>query len=151
MTDLLTAEEQRRALRALGVRRPGPQKKPRVVKLTSEHKEQTLLFQWAMRNYVAYPALESLFAIPNYARISPRWGKYMKDEGKRAGVPDVVLPVARGEFSALYIEMKVKPNSVSPEQTMWHQRLRDNGNKVAVCWSWEEARDCILQYLNTTN
>lgn len=113
----------------------------------SEHDEQCLLFAWAEVAANRTPELNLLHAIPNYARVSPRWGAWMKAEGKRAGVPDVVLPVPRGAHAALYIELKVKPNKVSPEQIAWHERLRAAGNRVEVCWSWVEAREAIEDYL----
>jgi hypothetical protein len=124
-------------------------KKPKPVRLTDEHTEQSLLFAWSAVAAGSRPELASLHSIPNFARVSPRWGAWMKAEGKRAGVPDVHLPVARGPYSSLYIELKVAPNKVSPEQLVWHDRLRALGNRVEVCWSWIEARETIERYLDS--
>jgi len=125
---------------------PTKLRKP-VVRLTNEHAEQCLLFAWAEIAAIRNPSIGLLFAIPNYARVSPRWGAWMKAEGKRAGVPDICLPVPRGIYAALYIELKVKPNRVSPEQAVWHERLGAAGNRVEVCWTWIEAREAIEAYL----
>ena len=115
--------------------------------LTSEHTEQCLLFQWAGYAANQNPELKLLFAVPNFARISPQWGAWMKAEGKRAGVPDVILPIARGGYHSLYIELKVGKNKPSPEQMGWISALNAYGNQVCVCYDWEAAKDVILEYL----
>lgn len=124
---------------------PRPQRK--AVKLTTEHAEQALLFQWAEAAKAQIPELELLHAIPNFAKVSPRWGAWMKAEGKKAGVPDVHLPVARGEYASLYIEMKVPPNKETPAQIVWRERLNAAGNMAVVCRSFDEARGLIVGYL----
>lgn len=116
--------------------------------LVSEHTEQVWLFQWASNATVGYPELASLFAIPNFARLTPRWGAYMKAEGKRAGVPDICLPVARKPWHALYVELKAGKNKCSPEQTAWHSLLGSQGNCVLVCYGFEAAKKAILEYLS---
>lgn len=126
-----------------------PKAKP--VRLTDEHTEQCFLMQWCEVSTGRLPELAAVFAVPNFARVSPRWGAWMKAEGKRAGVPDIILPVPRGPFASLYIELKVKPNRVSPEQLIWHERLRRLGNRVEVCWTWHEARLVIEGYLALSN
>jgi hypothetical protein len=126
---------------------PKKPKKP-AVRLTDEHHEQCMLFAWADVAKARTPELWLLHAIPNYARVSARWGAWMKAEGKKAGVPDIHLPVPRGRFASLYIELKVKPNRVSPEQIAWHERLWKAGNCARVCWSWIEAREVIESYLS---
>jgi hypothetical protein len=71
----------------------------------------------------------------------------MKAEGKRAGVPDIHLPVPRGNYASLYIEMKVPPNKETAAQMVWRQRLNDAGNLAVVCQSWESARDVLVNYI----
>jgi hypothetical protein len=113
----------------------------------SEHDEQVALFAWAQIESTKRPELALLFAVPNFARLSPRWGAYMKAEGKRAGVPDVCLPVPRGRFGALFIEMKVGTNTPSNIQEVWIEALHAAGNYVAVCYSFDNARGVITNYL----
>lgn len=116
-------------------------------KLTSEHAEQSLLFQWADLAKGQHPELELLHAIPNFAKVSPRWGAWMKAEGKKAGPPDVHLPVPRGRYASLYVELKIPPNKETEAQKLWRERLNAAGNLSIVCLSWEAARDAILEYL----
>jgi hypothetical protein len=61
-----------------------------------------------------------LFAIPNGgARHKAIAGK-LRAEGVRAGVPDICLPVPRGEYHGLFIELKrPKGGHVSEEQEAW--------------------------------
>src|SRR5690242_17575374 len=107
-----------------------------------------MLFAWADVAANRTPELKLLHAIPNYARVSPRWGAWMKAEGKRAGVPDVHLPVRKGVYSSLYIELKVKPNKESATQRIWRESLNDAGNLAVLCYGWLEARDVLEAYVN---
>jgi len=72
----------------------------------------------------------------------------MRAEGAKAGVPDLSLPVARGGWFGLFIEMKFGRNKTTPAQDWWIEKLRGQRYRVAVCYSFEEARDLILAYLS---
>ena len=98
-----------------------------------EHHDQVALFRWAAWNLARYPELEWMYAVPNAAKRSPRQGAYMKAEGLKAGVPDICLPVARGGYNGLYIEMKIKGNKPTEKQLEWHVALREQGYRVEVC------------------
>ncbi len=110
-----------------------------------EHDNQVALFSWAA--YDKRPELGLLYAVPNSAKRSPRQGAWMKAEGLKAGVPDIVLPVARGGYHALYIELKVKGRKPTPDQLGWQARLNEAGNLAIVCYGWTEAREVIERYL----
>ena len=114
----------------------------------SEHLEQKALIQWANLNLKIYPELSLLFAIGNSGHRSPITGARLKEEGVRAGVPDLCLPVARGPYGSLFIEMKRRMGGiVSPQQRKWIKALREAGNKVEVCAGFIAARDEIIEYL----
>lgn len=113
-----------------------------------EHEHQKALFQWANNMGRVHPELSLMFAVPNAGKRSIRLGVYMKAEGLRAGVPDIVLPVARKGFHALFIEMKApKTGKMQPEQIEWQGRLNMAGNLAITCFGWEAARDRIKEYL----
>lgn len=123
----------------------------------TEHQHQVALFQWAAMNEKKYPELALMFAVPNAARRSPRQGAWMKAEGLMAGVPDICLPVSRGKYHGLYIEMK-KPNitktgkvsmakKTTSNQDGWHEKLREHGNRVEVCYGADAAINVIEKYL----
>lgn len=101
----------------------------------SESTEQTRLFQWARMQQGRWPELRLLYHIPNGGSRHRLEAIHLKQQGVRAGVPDLCLPVARDGCHGLYVEMKrSKGGRVSPEQ-------------VAVCQGWEMASEVILRYL----
>jgi hypothetical protein len=71
----------------------------------------------------------------------------MKAEGKKSGMLDLCLPVANEKYHALYIEMKWGKNDLSIEQKQWVRDLVEEGNAVAKCWSFDEAKEVIKDYL----
>jgi len=93
----------------------------------------------------------NIFAIPNGGQRHALVAGKLKQEGVRAGVPDifVAIPVFDDNpcYGGLFIEMKIKPNKVSPLQHAWLDRLAKHWYKVEVCWSFEEAQQAILSYL----
>ena len=60
---------------------------------------------------------------------------------------DIFLPHPVEKYSGLFIEMKFGKNRLTKEQKEWIDRLTQAGYKCAVCYSFEEARDNILNYL----
>lgn len=117
----------------------------------TEAQEQRELFRWARLARGRYPELQLMYHIPNEGRRSVATGARMKAEGLRPGVPDICLPVARGGFHALYIEMKrAKRGRVSEEQHAWLAALERAGNRAVVCRGWDQAREVIIDYLEMT-
>ena len=112
-----------------------------------EHDNQVAVFKWAALNEKKWPELAVLYAIPNAAKRSPRLGAYMKAEGLRAGVPDIHLPVPRGTYAGLFVEMKAGKSKPTPSQNEWHERLRVLGHRVEVCYGWPSAVNVIEKYL----
>ena len=113
----------------------------------SEHEEQAAVFAWADAAEVEHPELRMLYAVPNGGHRHPAVAAMMKAEGQRAGVPDMCLPVARGRWHSLYIELKVRPNKPTAEQVDWIERLRYYGNSAIVCYGAQEAINAIMAYL----
>lgn len=115
--------------------------------IPSEHTQQTLLIQWADLVTGQYPELRLLFAIPNGGARSARAGAALKREGVKAGVPDLCLPVARRIWHALYMELKAGDGRLSDRQKQWIDDLHNEGNLVAVAYSFEEAKGILIDYL----
>ncbi len=114
----------------------------------SESTEQTHLFQWARMQQGSYPDLRLLYHIPNGGSRHRLEAVHLKQQGVRAGVPDICLPVAKCGCHTLYIEMKrITGGRVSSEQAEWIKALMAQGHMVAVCQGWEMARDVIMNYL----
>lgn len=127
-----------------------PMKKPKADELPvpTEGEEQEALFEWADRLVFKYPELTLLHHIPNEGKRSEFYGARLKREGMKTGVPDIHLPVARGKYHSLYIELKRIRGSVTTEaQKTWQKLLLKYGNAAYICYGWEEARERIEEYL----
>lgn len=113
----------------------------------SEHGHQAALFCWANLNKHIHPELALMFSVPNGGLRSTKTASRMKAEGVRPGVPDIFLPVARGNYHGLFIEMKNERGHVTAEQRKWLNDLRAQGYAVEVCFSWEAAVNILCVYL----
>lgn len=114
---------------------------------TSEHDEQVALFQWIFMQLNKYPELNNIFAIPNGGHRHKLTAIKLKKEGVRAGVLDIFLAYPKGKYHGLFLEMKVKNNRLQDNQKEWINRLEPAGYKCVVCWSWLDAKQAILEYL----
>ena len=128
-----------------------------LAKSGTEDGHQAALFCWAADSVGKYPQLRWLFAIPNGGSRHIVEATKMVAAGTRAGVPDLMLPCAAASFykvkyAGCFIEMKIekrrnqKDGGLSEEQIEWIVKLREI-YYVAVCYSWEEARDVLINYL----
>lgn len=113
-----------------------------------EDVEQTCLFRWAAYQCGAYPVLRKMYHIPNGGKRGKAEAARFKAQGVKAGIPDIHLPVARGGYHSLYIELKrLEGGTVSKEQKDRIADLREEGNRVEVCKGWEDAAQVIIDYL----
>lgn len=114
----------------------------------TESVEQISLFRWAHFSRGKYPELALLHHIPNGGTRSKSEAGRFRAEGVKAGVPDICLPVARGGYHGLYIEMKRrKGGRLSADQAEWIEALMREGYVAAVCRGWQEAQALIERYL----
>lgn len=114
----------------------------------TESAEQQCLFRWAAYQSATWPELRLLYHVPNGGKRGKAEAARFKAEGVKAGVPDVVLPVARGTWHGLYVEMKRQRGGVvSADQKGWLAALEEQGYKAVVCKGWEAAAEAIMAYL----
>lgn len=114
----------------------------------SEHTEQAALLDRVRLYTPRCPALGLLYAVPNGGHRTAATAARLRAEGVLRGIPDLHLPVARRDFHGLWIEMKVKGGRVSPHQQDYIDRLRQEGHKVAICFSQEAAWETLCWYLD---
>ena len=112
-----------------------------------ESDEQQNLFTWAKMMQAQHPELLLLHAIGNGGKRNVIEATRMKREGVKAGVSDIFLPVARGGYHGLYIELKVKGGRVSVDQQWWIAETTKQGYLAKVCYGWAEASRTIKEYL----
>ena len=71
----------------------------------------------------------------------------MKSKGVKRGVPDLCLPVPRGGYHGLYIELKAPGGRVSEDQRWWIRELGAQKYAAVSCIGWRAAADMIEKYL----
>ena len=67
--------------------------------------------------------------------------------GVKSGVPDLCLPIPRGQYAALYIEMKTLTGRATEEQNWWGEHLAAHGSFWEVCHGWQSAVRVLEWYL----
>lgn len=117
--------------------------------MTQEDKEQIAIIQWSVLSRPNYPELKLLHHIANERKCSPQQGQFLKRKGVKPGVPDLCLPVARGGYHGLYIELKRAVGGIlSDEQKWWIDELISQGYAAIVCHGADEAIRAIKEYLS---
>lgn len=95
-----------------------------------------------------YPGVLFLH-VPNEGRRTPFEQFKFKWLGGKAGFPDFMIFVANKHGNGLAIEMKVKPNKPTDAQKAWLAALHNRNYVAEVCFSFEEAKIVIDNYLKT--
>ena len=126
-----------------------PNVKTRAAPTQWEAAEQETLFTWASYQLGTFPELDMLYHVPNGGSRNKFEAAKLKRQGVKAGVPDIVLPVARDGFHGLYIELKYGKNKPTEDQKKWIARLKEQGYKAITCYGWREAAGVIENYLRT--
>lgn len=120
-------------------------RKPKV-KPKSEHDIQSE-FIAAFRS--KYPRFENiLFAIPNGGKRHITTAMKLKREGALSGVPDVFFAYPNFPYPGLFLEFKAGKNKTTPKQDTVINDLRKFGYVVEICYTCEDAMNCIDNYLN---
>ncbi len=127
-------------------------KSPRVLTrapaVDYEGMEQKALFSWlAIRHPVAG---KLAFHVPNGGHRLKGVAAKLKGQGVKAGVSDLVLPMARGGYFGLFIEFKATPPHdavVSPSQHSFLQGVELQGYLGIVCRGLNAAMEVIDGYM----
>jgi hypothetical protein len=129
----------------------------RISKPNTESSHQQALFCWAALNQNIYPQLRYMFAIPNGGQRDKITAGKLKAEGVKSGVLDIFLPYPEldtlNPYCGLFIEMKIdkyrnrKNGGASDDQLEYLQYLNNTGYKAILCYSWFEAKEAIVSYL----
>lgn len=118
-------------------------------KLT-EAQHQSNVIKWSQQPSIRakWPELAMLLHIPNGGTRDAIEGRHLKQAGVKQGVPDLCLPVPRGRYASLYIELKTETGRASEAQKWWIEHLNDAGNFAEVCHGWESAVRVLEWYLS---
>lgn len=123
---------------------PAKRKKPSY---EESHIQQALVrwFDGVAREHNIDP--EYLMAFPLQGHRSAANGARMKAEGMRKGTLDLHLAIPRGQYHALWIELKTATGKLSPSQREMIARLRTQGYAAGGAWGLDDAKRYILAYL----
>jgi hypothetical protein len=106
-----------------------------------------------------YPEFKPYFiAIPNAQKreikTDKKGRKYVPSankqiaEGMKAGVWDIFIAIPKGKNHGLWLEMKIKPNKLSPLQQQFYTDIRKMDYACEVIFSFEQFKTCIDWYMN---
>lgn len=114
---------------------------------------QEAIISWAHTLEPRYPELKWLHAVPNGGYRSGREAVGLQRQGVKSGVLDLHLPVARGGFHGLMIELKRpggKCKSPSIDQLEYMVFLTKQGYYAFCSNDFEYVKMRILEYLNAS-
>ena len=118
-----------------------------IMRNSYEAHEQAALFNWAA--YV--PELKYMYAVPNGGSRNKIEAANLKRQGVKRGVPDICLPLPKGKYHGLYIELKYGKGRASENQKDYLEYLASVGYKAVLCYGYDEARIEIEKYLRGAN
>jgi len=95
------------------------------------------------------PEYSMVFHIPNGGMRNKATAARLKAAGVKAGIPDLLVPVPRGKYGGLFVELKSlkRGAKLSKEQLEMIEKLRRYDYVVAICYGWREALKAISGYL----
>ena len=117
----------------------------------TEDEEQEAVIEWKNLMVNQFPELKYLYHCPNGGSRNPAEAQKLKRMGVLPGVSDLHLPVARGGFHGLWVEMKrQKGGKLSKDQKEWLDGMNEEGYLAVRADGAEEACDIIYKYLTET-
>ena len=121
--------------------------KQNIHTMGSEFDEQARIVKWARFWQIKYPGLKLLNGSMNGVHLTKAQAGKAKAAGMVAGWPDINLPVARGGFNGLYIELKVGRRKPQAHQEAILKALATQGHCCQAIWGSDAAIDFIKDYL----
>lgn len=116
--------------------------------MRSEDTEQIQVINWAQWYAGKYEELNMLHHIPNGGSRNKAEAVKLKQMGVRAGVPDLCLPVPKGIYAGLYIELKYGDGRIEKSQREFLKEAVKYGHFCVVCYGAEEAIHILQEYVN---
>ena len=115
------------------------------MKPPSERQIQIQCVSWFRQRY--QEASGVFFAVPNGGIRNAWTAKNLKDEGALSGVADLILLIPKKGYASLCIEMKKPGGKVSDSQKAFKTAAEGFKNKYVVCYSFEEFKAVVEDYL----
>jgi len=119
----------------------------KLYKINKEDAELIAFFDWVRWQQIRNPMLAVIHHVQNEGKTTLAQGARNKAKGKRAGVPDITVPIPNGKFHGLYIELKTTSGKISAAQKEFITLLHGLGYCVRVAFSSLGAIDILKDYL----
>lgn len=115
-----------------------------------EYKHQQAVIKWSQQPSVRaqWPELALLYHVKNETKGGAAQVAMDKAMGVKKGVPDLCLPVPRGKYHGLYIELKAEGGRTTQAQNWWGEQLSGQGYRWEVCREWTGAVKTLEWYLS---
>jgi hypothetical protein len=114
----------------------------------NEHQEQAAFFEYCAWKGNTDAIYKCVFAIPNGAITTPKFGRKLNNEGRMRGVFDIFIQVPAAEYHGAYIEFKFGKNKLTPEQSEFMKRAFYRGFMCKVCYTAAKAIEFLEWYLD---
>lgn len=115
--------------------------------LKSESTEQENVISWCLHHERLYPDLKWIHHCPNGGSRKKLEAYRLKAQGVKAGVPDLHLPIPKGKYIGLYVEMKYDKGTIQKSQEEWITGMAAAGHYACVCYGYEIAVQVIESYV----
>jgi hypothetical protein len=115
--------------------------------LSSEALEQEKVISWCFHHERLYPDLKWIHHCPNGGSRQRLEAIRLKAQGVKAGVPDLHLPIQKGKYIGLYVEMKYDKGTIQKSQKEWIAGMAAAGHYACVCYGYDIAVEVIESYL----
>ena len=114
--------------------------------VATERQENFALMNWVNHQY---EIREVFLHIANEYKGNAIGGKIRQRIGVKPGVSDYFLPIPKGNYHGLWIELKRKKNAIcSVNQKVWIEKMQNLGYAAYFCYGADEAIKCIKTYMD---
>lgn len=101
------------------------------------------------RKSILAPVYDLIYHVPNGGHRSFKTSKDLKKQGVKKGVSDLVLPIAKGGYFGLYLEIKAEKRwSISESQKEWLSMVEASGYAAALAVGEQEIKDVLVRYMS---
>lgn len=113
-----------------------------------EQKMQNLCVKYFKYQYPQYSKI--FFHVPNGGSRNKAEAARLKMSGVTAGVADLILLLPRNPYHYLTIELKYGKGTQSEAQSEFEQQVKQAGGMYILVRSFEQFKDVIDAYINST-
>jgi hypothetical protein len=106
-----------------------------------------MFFDWLKWQEKIDPRLQAVFHVENERKTTLRQGAWRKRKGVRAGIADVINPIAVAPYNGLFMELKIKPNKLTKDQVKMMELFHTLGWCCRVAWNGDEAIEIFKGYM----